>query len=63
MGMPFVLRRGESWVNNKDSDFYVEFTEPKKPIKVSLMLIFLESGITTFHLFFNYYYYFFLFTS
>ncbi|KAI3795961.1 hypothetical protein L1987_38622 [Smallanthus sonchifolius] len=33
VGMPFVLRHGENWVKDNDSDFYVEFTEPKKPIK------------------------------
>ncbi|KAK1425887.1 hypothetical protein QVD17_21249 [Tagetes erecta] len=32
-GMPFVLRHGENWLKDNDSDFYVEFTEPKKPIK------------------------------
>ncbi|KVH97811.1 ATP-grasp fold, subdomain 1, partial [Cynara cardunculus var. scolymus] len=33
VGMPFVLLRGENWVKNNDSDFYVEFGGPKKPIK------------------------------
>ncbi|KAK9050924.1 hypothetical protein SSX86_027549 [Deinandra increscens subsp. villosa] len=35
VGMPFVLRHGENWINNNDSDFYVEFTEPKKPMKIA----------------------------
>ncbi|KAJ0727233.1 putative alpha-glucan, water dikinase [Helianthus annuus] len=33
VGMPFVLRHGDNWVKDNDSDFYVEFTEPNKPIK------------------------------
>nr|XP_043623338.1 alpha-glucan water dikinase 1, chloroplastic-like isoform X2 [Erigeron canadensis] len=33
VGMPFVLRHGENWINNNDSDFYVELTESKKPMK------------------------------
>ncbi|KAI3744640.1 hypothetical protein L1987_57728 [Smallanthus sonchifolius] len=33
VGMPFVLRHGENWVKDNDLDFYVEFTEPDKPIK------------------------------
>jgi hypothetical protein len=24
-GMPFVLRRGETWIKNNDSDFYLDF--------------------------------------
>ncbi|XP_076945424.1 alpha-glucan water dikinase, chloroplastic-like [Bidens hawaiensis] len=33
VGMPFVLRHGENWVKDNDSDFYVELTESKKIIK------------------------------
>ncbi|KAI7734917.1 hypothetical protein M8C21_025746 [Ambrosia artemisiifolia] len=33
VGMPFVLRHGENWVKDNDSDFYVELTESKKPAK------------------------------
>ncbi|KAJ9563988.1 hypothetical protein OSB04_009148 [Centaurea solstitialis] len=33
VGMPFVLRGGEYWIKNNDSDFYVEFGGPKKPLK------------------------------
>ncbi|MFS8029200.1 putative alpha-glucan, water dikinase [Helianthus anomalus] len=33
VGMPFVLRHGDNWVKDNDSDFYVEFTKPNKPIK------------------------------
>ncbi|XP_071707709.1 alpha-glucan water dikinase, chloroplastic-like [Rutidosis leptorrhynchoides] len=32
VGLPFVLR-GENWINNNDSDFYVELSGPTKPIK------------------------------
>ncbi|XP_042756747.2 alpha-glucan water dikinase 1, chloroplastic isoform X2 [Lactuca sativa] len=33
VGMPFVLRHCENWVKNNDSDFYVDFTGPKRAIK------------------------------
>ena len=34
MGIPFVLRSGESWIKNNDSDFYVSVEAEKKPKKV-----------------------------
>ncbi|GKF83554.1 hypothetical protein Tco_0245210, partial [Tanacetum coccineum] len=33
VGMPFVLRHGDNWIKNNDSDFYVEFNGPKEEIK------------------------------
>nr|GEX14501.1 alpha-glucan water dikinase 1, chloroplastic-like isoform X2 [Tanacetum cinerariifolium] len=33
VGMPFVLRHGDNWFKNNDSDFYVEFNGPKEEIK------------------------------
>ena len=34
MGIPFVLRSGESWIKNNDSDFYISVEAEKKPRKV-----------------------------
>ncbi|KAI3816782.1 hypothetical protein L1987_16486 [Smallanthus sonchifolius] len=33
VGMPFVLFSGNKWIKNNGSDFYVEFTGPKKATK------------------------------
>ncbi|KAI3779441.1 hypothetical protein L2E82_09160 [Cichorium intybus] len=33
VGMPFVLFSGNNWIKNNGSDFYIEFSGPKKAIK------------------------------
>jgi hypothetical protein len=34
IGIPFVLRSGESWIKNSGSDFYISVEAVKKPKKV-----------------------------
>lgn len=39
-GMPFVLRRGETWIKNNDSDFYLDFnTKVTKKSKAIVLLL------------------------
>ncbi|KAL4574024.1 hypothetical protein LXL04_020846 [Taraxacum kok-saghyz] len=33
VGMPFVMFSGNNWIKNNGSDFYIEFSAPKKAIK------------------------------
>ena len=45
-GMPFVLRRGERWIKNNDSDFYLDLktkvTKKAKAVSIFVPLL-LES--------------------
>jgi hypothetical protein len=40
-GMPFVLRRGETWIKNNDSDFYLDLKTKvtKKPKAILLIFV------------------------